>query len=160
MSVLVRADEIEYNDDTKQVVAKGNVYFHDFDKNEQMWCDHMEYNTEDQKGKFYVVRGETMPTEAVFMEWAPGKEKINKHTKLASKEQIKQALAESTRAIVTPDGWKLCLRDKDKNELYNLRDDPDERKNLYSDAGQGDTVKRLTDEIHQWQQGVGDTLKI
>jgi arylsulfatase A-like enzyme len=112
------------------------------------------------KSRAALIRGETMPTEAVFIEWAPGKEKINKHTKLASKEQIKQALGESTRAIVTPDGWKLCLRDKDKNELYNLRDDPDERKNLYSDAGQGDTVKRLTDEIHQWQQRAGDTLKI
>jgi arylsulfatase A-like enzyme len=112
------------------------------------------------KSRAALIRGETMPTEAVFIEWAPGKEKINKHTKLASKEQIKQALGESTRAIVTADGWKLCLRDKDKNELYSLRADPDERKNLYSDADQGDTVKRLTDEIHQWQQRVGDTLKI
>lgn len=101
-----------------------------------------------------------MPAEPVFIEWAPGKEKINKHTKLASKDQIKQALGESTRAMVTPDGWKLCLRDQDKNELYKLREDPDERHNLYSDAGQRDTVKRLTDEIHQWQQRVGDTVKV
>ena len=41
------------------------------------------------------------------VEWAPEKEKINKHTKLGNKEQIKQALGESTRAVVTPDGWKL-----------------------------------------------------
>ena len=101
-----------------------------------------------------------MPPEPVFIEWAPGKEKINKHTKLADKEQIKQALGESTRAIVTPDGWKLCLRDKDKNELYNLRDDPDERHNLYFDASQSDTIKRLTDEIHLWQQRTGDTVKV
>ena len=112
------------------------------------------------KSRAALIRGETMPAEPVFIEWAPGKEKINKHTKLASKDQIKQALGESTRAIVTSDGWKLCLRDKDKNELYNLREDPDERKNLYSDASEGDTVKRLTDEIHQWQQGVGDTVKV
>ena len=48
---LVRADEIEFNEETKDVVAHGNVYFHSFEKNEQLWCDHMEYNTEDQKGK-------------------------------------------------------------------------------------------------------------
>jgi arylsulfatase A-like enzyme len=112
------------------------------------------------KSRAALIRGETMPPEPVFIEWAPGKEKINKHTKLASKDQTKQALGESTRAIVTPDGWKLCLRDKDKNELYNLRNDPDERKNVYADGSQGDTVKRLTDEIHQWQQRVGDTVKV
>lgn len=112
------------------------------------------------KSRVALIRGETQPTESVFIEWAPGKEKINKHTKLASKDQIEHALGESTRALVAPDGWKLCLRDKDKNELYNLRDDPDERRNLYSEASQQDMVKRLTDEIHQWQQRVGDTIKV
>lgn len=112
------------------------------------------------KSKAALVRGETLPAESVFLEWSPGKEKIDRHTKLASKEQIKQALGESTRAIVSPDDWKLCLRDKDKNELYNLRDDPDERHNLYSDAGQRDIVQRLTEDIQQWQQRVGDTLKV
>jgi hypothetical protein len=37
------------------------------------------------------------------------------------------AVEESTRTIVTPDGLKLCLRDKDLNELYNLNDDPLEK---------------------------------
>ena len=112
------------------------------------------------QSKAKLCRGETAAAESLFIEWAPDKERINKHTKLASNEQVKQALGESTRAIVSPDGWKLCLRDKDKNELYNLRDDPDERKNLYSDSSQGDTIKRLTEEIHQWQQRTGDTVKV
>ena len=46
---------------------------------------------------------------------------------------VKRAVDESTRTIVTPDGWKLCLRDKDLNELYNLNDDPFETRNLYAD---------------------------
>jgi arylsulfatase A-like enzyme len=112
------------------------------------------------KSRAAWVRGENAAYESIFLQWSPGREKINKHTKLASKEQIKQFLGESTRAIVAPDGWKLCLRDKDKNELYNLRDDPDERHNLYSDAGQRDTVARLTGEIRQWQQRSGDSLKV
>lgn len=112
------------------------------------------------KSRAPLVRGETMPAEPVFIEWAPGKEKINKHTKLAGKNEVREALTESTRAIVTPDGWKLCLRDKDKNELYNLGQDPVERKNLYPDSNQRDTIKRLTDEIHDWQQRFGDTLKV
>lgn len=59
--MLVRADEIEVNVDTADVTAKGNVYFHSFEKGEQLWCDHMEYNYESQHGKFYDVRGESMP---------------------------------------------------------------------------------------------------
>jgi arylsulfatase len=107
------------------------------------------------------IRGNASPSEFVFIEWAPGKEKkTGERSKLASKEQIKECLRESTRAIVSPDGWKLCLRDKDKNELYNLRDDPDERHNLYYSQGQRDVIDRLTREIHLWQQRVSDTVEV
>jgi len=112
------------------------------------------------QSKARLARGETAPAESVFIEWAPGKQKINKHTTLANKEKISQALDESTRAIVLPDGWKLCLRDKDKNELYNVREDPEERSNLYYRSEQREIIARLTDEIHHWQQRVGDTLKV
>jgi arylsulfatase A-like enzyme len=112
------------------------------------------------RSKAGLVRGEPFKPESIFIEWSPGKEKIFKQTKLAGKEQIKEALAESTRAVVTPDNWKLCLRDKDKNELYNLKDDPEERKNLYSDSSNRDVVQRLTDELHQWQGRTSDTIKV
>jgi arylsulfatase A-like enzyme len=112
------------------------------------------------KSRANLIRGETSPPESIFLQWSPDKEKINKHTKLANKEQIKEAAHESTRAIVSPDGWKLCLRDKDKNELYNLRDDPDERHNLYYGNSQRDLIAKLTDEIHRWQEQTGDTLKV
>src|SRR5579863_4293999 len=59
--MLVRADEIIFNSETTDVIAKGNVYFHSFEKGEQLWCDHLEYNSEEQRGKFYDVRGESMP---------------------------------------------------------------------------------------------------
>jgi LPS-assembly protein len=64
-TLLVRADHIEYNEDTQEVVARGNVYYHGFVKNEQLWCDRMEYNRETQRGKFYNVRGEAMPKVVV-----------------------------------------------------------------------------------------------
>jgi hypothetical protein len=69
-------------------------------------------------------------------------------------------LDESTRTVVTPDGWKLCLRDKDKNELYDLNHDADERRNLFYDGSHGDVIDELTAQIHHWQQGTGDTLKV
>ena len=64
-SILVRGDYIEYDEETKVLIARGNVYFHGFEQNEQLWCDHLEYNREDQKGKFYDVRGESMPKVVV-----------------------------------------------------------------------------------------------
>ena len=73
---------------------------------------------------------------------------------------IKRAVEESTRAIVTPDGWKLCLRDKDLNELYNLKDDPFETSNLYADRQYVSVVSRLGDEIHRWQESANDRLKV
>ena len=73
---------------------------------------------------------------------------------------IKRAIDESTRTIVSSDGWKLCLRDKDLNELYNLRDDPLETRNLYADREYGSVISRFTDEIHKWQDSAQDKLKI
>ncbi len=59
--MLFRADDIEWDESTGDVHATGHVYFRDFDRNEQIWCDHLDYNTQDEKGKFYDVRGETHP---------------------------------------------------------------------------------------------------
>jgi LPS-assembly protein len=59
--MVIRADQIEYDQDTGDVRGQGHVYFHDFEKNEQIWASRMEYNTEDKKGKFWDVRGETHP---------------------------------------------------------------------------------------------------
>ena len=68
----------------------------------------------------------------VFLEWAPNRTKVKKGSRLARRRMIKRAVEESTRTLVSPEGWKLCLRDKDLNELYNLKDDPLETRNLYS----------------------------
>ena len=73
---------------------------------------------------------------------------------------IKRAVEESTRSVVSPDGWKLCLRDKDSNELYNLKDDPFETRNLYSDDQYTSVVSRLAAQIHRWQAATDDKLKL
>jgi arylsulfatase A-like enzyme len=108
-----------------------------------------------------LVYGESAPADFVFLEWAPEKPGIALgNSALAGDEELKNCLHESTRAVASSDGWKLCLRDKDKNELYNLHDDPDERHNLYYGADQRAVIGRLTEEIHRWQQRTGDRLKV
>lgn len=108
-----------------------------------------------------ILKEESRPAQNVFVEWSPGKTpKVQKRTKLGRPRQINLALKESTRAVITPDGWKLCLRDKDKNELYNLREDPHELHNLLGRAEHKSIVSKLTSQIHEWQRNVGDTIEL
>jgi hypothetical protein len=78
---------------------------------------------------------------------------LGKESKLAGKADIDCALDQSTRAVVSPDGWKLCLRDKDKNELYNLGADPDERHNLFYDNSHRDVIADVTTCHGCWLDG-------
>ena len=107
-----------------------------------------------------LITEEVAAARNLFLEWAPNRTKIKKGTKLARRRMVKRAVEESTRAIVTLDGWKFCLRDKDLNELYNLNDDPLETHNLYADRQYAPVVSRLADEIHRWQESSHDKLKV
>ena len=99
-------------------------------------------------------------TGSVFLEWAPNRTKVKKGSKLDRRRMIKSAVEESTRTLVSPDGWKLCLRDEDLNELYNLKGDPFETRNLYSDAQYASVVSRFANEIYRWQEATNDKLKL
>jgi len=107
-----------------------------------------------------LITQDATPPQNVFLEWAPNRTKVRKGTKLARRRMVKRAVEESTRTIVTPDGWKLCLRDKDLNELYNLNDDPLERHNLHADRQFGSVTARLTGEIRRWQEATNDKVKL
>ncbi len=107
-----------------------------------------------------AIRGEAQEEpEAIFAEWCRAKFDITAKSKIATEDQTREAFAESTRTIISPEGWKLSLRDKDKSELYNLKDDPDERHNLYDKADK-ERLASLTGAIHPWQEKSGDTLKL
>jgi len=110
-----------------------------------------------------LMRGGTVAREDVFIEWHPnsGALKVKSGgTKLATKEELKRVENESSRAVITPDGWKLVLSDVEKCQLFNLREDPGERTNLYDSGRHTKTIKRLREKIQRWQASVGDTLKV
>jgi hypothetical protein len=94
------------------------------------------------------------------MEWSPNRFKVIKGTKLAPRRAIKRAMNESTRAVISPEGWKLCLRDQDLNELYNLQADPIEADNLYYRSDYRAIIEQATRDILSWQQTTGDTLEL
>jgi len=107
-----------------------------------------------------LLRGETMVPENVFIEWSPNRMKVVKGTSLGRRRAIKHAVEESTRTVVMPDGWKLCLRDKDMNELYNLNRDPIEAENIYEKGDYAAIVDRGRDAIYRWQEEMDDSLKL
>jgi arylsulfatase A-like enzyme len=107
-----------------------------------------------------LIHEETLPPESVFIEWAPNRTKVKKGTSLASRRMIKRAIDESTRTVVSSDGWKLCLRDKDSNELYDLKAHPMEAQNLHEDRQYAPVISRLAAEIHRWQESANDKLKL
>ncbi len=104
--------------------------------------------------------GEPMAAENVFIEWSPNRMKLKKRSQIASPRQARRALGESTRTIISPEGWKLSLRDRDRNELYHLRDDPSEIHNLYSEPRFADVVRKYSDEIRAWQKSTDDQLAL
>jgi LPS-assembly protein len=61
--MMFRADTIVYNTDTEDLHAEGHVFYYNFDRNEKIWCDRLDYHTEkgNEHGTFYQVVGETMP---------------------------------------------------------------------------------------------------
>jgi LPS-assembly protein len=65
---IIRADEIDYDQDTAEAEARGHVYMLHFEGGEELWADRVEYNTEEETGKFYNVRG----VAPVHIEARPG----------------------------------------------------------------------------------------
>jgi len=66
----------------------------------------------------------------------------------------------TTRTVVAPDGWKLCLSIGDTSQLYNLAKDPYETTNLYTSGQHDDVIAALRGKIHAWQKTVNDVTAI
>jgi arylsulfatase A-like enzyme len=106
------------------------------------------------------INGETKEDDYVFVEWNPNVLHVQIDTKLATKEEIEWISQEYQRSVISPDGWKLCLSDRDKHQLFNLNDDPLETINLYDSGKHKDIIKKLTEKIHNWQISVDDKIKV
>ena len=110
-----------------------------------------------------LMRGEKTQPEDIFIEWNPYKKRekrLKKDTTLASQQQVQEAISESTRTVISADGWKLSLRDKDRNELYTLNEDPQEMRNLYYSGQHSDVIARCGDKIRQWQESTADAVRL
>ena len=63
------------------------------------------------------------------------------------------------RCVVT-ERWKLIVAPGDKNELYDLRNDPLETANAIADPGSRWAVEDLYERLLKWQKDTADTLSL
>jgi len=109
-----------------------------------------------------VLEGGKPAEDHVFIQWSPGQGamKLKRGTKLATPAELKRIARERTRTVISPDGWKLCLSDIAKGQLFHLKTDPGETTNLFDSGRHDDVIARLTARIHEWQAETGDEAKV
>ncbi len=61
VGMVFQADEIDWNGETHDLKARGHVYYQNYDRNERIWCDSLDYNTETEIGRFENPTGITQP---------------------------------------------------------------------------------------------------
>ena len=105
------------------------------------------------------LKGGQPAGDHAFIEWnaSPANQPQTKPSSPPEDEERPQI---TTRAVVAPDGWKLCLSIGDKNQLFNLEKDPYETINLYDSGRHGDVIARLREKIQAWQKSVNDTAAV
>lgn len=97
----------------------------------------------------------------IYMMWNPNEDdKKSNPVDGYSKEQIAYYTDASFRTVISPDGWKLTLSDRDKNQLFNLNSDPHECNNLYYSGKYSNEIKKLSAKIRRWQKEINDKIKL
>ena len=77
----------------------------------------------------------------------------------AKNPEASESLTDTTRTVITPDGWKLTLSLRGDHELYNLIDDPSETTNLIKQKRASDKIiKTLKEKIFAWQKRTNDKV--
>ena len=59
--LILRADEVDYNEKSGYAEARGNVHFQQLVTGEELWAERVEYFLNEQTGKFFRVRGKSLP---------------------------------------------------------------------------------------------------
>ncbi|MFC2080957.1 sulfatase [Bacteroidota bacterium] len=110
------------------------------------------------------MKGGELPEEMIFIEWAPrGKgryQKLKYDKSSYDKEDLDVAFFNSSRCVVSPDGYKLTISRGDKSFLFDLNKDPGETTNVIGKEEYREVVTSLYQEIVDWQKRTADSLQL
>lgn len=107
-----------------------------------------------------AMEGKAPAAAPVFVEWNAPAAMGNGRNPAGARRDTAHTEGPSTRAVITPDGWKLCLNDRDRNQLFNVTKDPGETINLCDRPEHRLVIERLAALIRTWQQKVSDPLRL
>jgi len=112
-----------------------------------------------------VIEGSSRPADGVFVQWNPNDAaRLHRTVPHTIKEipihEVEAVRRASFRTVVTRDGWKLAMSDLDRNQLFNLNEDPYEMNNLYGEASYSPVVQRLRGRIEDWQRSTWDKVRL
>ncbi len=78
-----------------------------------------------------------------------------------TRERYLAALTEPVRTIITADGWRYSTSPQlGEPELFNLREDPFELRNLANDLSHRQLIGELTQRLENWQNRVDDHVPL
>jgi arylsulfatase A-like enzyme len=116
------------------------------------------------QGKSLVpaLKMDEFPAEDIFIEW-------NSHMDYRVRDWAEKDPVEadslqwsanpSIRTVISKEGLKLSLSNRDKSQLFDLNEDPHEMENLFYREEYKNSVKELTGKILEWQKVTSDTLR-
>lgn len=107
-----------------------------------------------------AMKGEAPVSEPVFVEWNAPHAMEKGRNPAGARRDASRAEGPSTRAVITPDGWKLCLFDRDRNQLFNLGNDPGETTNLFGQPEHRHVLDHLAGLIREWQRRIKDPVRL
>lgn len=107
-----------------------------------------------------VMKGDAKATEPVFVEWSAPQAMPEGRNPAGAQRDATKTAGPHSRTVIAPDGWKLTLNVGDSSQLFHLREDPGDTKNLFDESESRPVIERLTAELRAWQSRVGDTLEL
>ncbi|NTV38128.1 MAG: hypothetical protein HGA82_02955, partial [Anaerolineales bacterium] len=107
-----------------------------------------------------VLRGERRAQDDVFVQWNGAEGEVTANVPGTTEQDVNRVKDAPIRTVIAQDGWKLCLCERDKSQLFDLNTDPYETRNLYGEESQMDRVHDLSQRIRAWQESVKDTVSV
>jgi arylsulfatase A-like enzyme len=104
-----------------------------------------------------VLRGERGAESDVFIQWNGAEGELSTTLPGVTPQDVDRVKDAPIRTVITQDGWKLCLCEEDKSQLFDLNTDPYETRNLYGEESHADRVRDLSRRIRDWQKTVKDS---
>ncbi|MCG8499897.1 MAG: sulfatase-like hydrolase/transferase [Firmicutes bacterium] len=110
----------------------------------------------------FLKDGKLLDEENVFIEWNGHNNGMMNNGILQSwlrkydEDEVKDAIGDPIRTVITPDLWKFNWSVRGEDELYNLKADPYEQNNLAYEECHSDLMQSLKEKIKQWKVKTND----